>query len=206
MLFCKGYKFILVVTHKNAGGVGIYVRNCIDFIILNKLQIKNCDCGTLWIEMKLNDEKYAGGVIHRHPDHNFKTFSEELFRILHELNGIKYTYFVCGDFNINLMHYSKVKRVTDYVDVLQSLSCKLLIEKTDRITKHSITHINHIYTNYVKSSIVSGIIIDDLSDNLPIFAISIKTAPQKVYSILKEKLKKLMTSMENILLLIYNLS
>ena len=34
----QGYKFIHVNTHKNAGGVGLYVKNCIDFIVLNKLQ------------------------------------------------------------------------------------------------------------------------------------------------------------------------
>ena len=100
------------------------------------------------------------------------------------------------------MHYSKVKCATDYVDMLHSLSCKLLVHKPTRITKRSTTLIDHIYTNDVKSSIVSGIIIDDLSDHLPIFAISEKALPQKVYS--KKKLEKLMASKQNILLLIYN--
>ena len=67
------------------------------------------------------------------------------------------------------MHYSKVKCVTDYVDMLHSLPCKLLIDKPTRITKHSTTLIDQIYTNDVKSSIVSDIIIDDFSDHLPIF-------------------------------------
>jgi len=136
-----------------------------------------------------NNKKYAVGVIHRHPDPNFKTFSEELFSILHELNDKKHTYFVCGDFNINLMHDSKVKCVTDYVDMLHSLSCKLLIDKPTRITKHSTTLVYHIDTNDVKSSHISGIIIEDLSDHSPIFAISKKTSPQKVYS--KRKVKKI---------------
>jgi len=87
------------------------------------------------------------------------------------------------------MHYSKVKCVTDYVDMLHSLSCKLVIDKPTRITKHSTTLIDHIYTNDVKSSIVSGIIIDDLSDHLPIFVISEKASPQKVYS--KRKVRKI---------------
>ena len=199
----QGYKFIHVDTHKNAGGVGLYMKNCIDFIILNKLQIKNCDFEILWIEIKLKNKKYAVGVIYRHPDPNFKTFSEKLFGILHELNDKKYTYFVCGDFNINLMHYSKVKCVTDYVDTLHSLSCKFLVDKPTTITKYSTTLIDQIYTNDVKSSIVSGIIIDDFSDHLPIFAISKKNHHRKY--ILKEKLEKLMASMQNILLLIYNL-
>ena len=98
-------------------------------------------------------------------------------------------YLVCGDFNINLMHYSKVKCVTDYVDMLHSLSCKLLVDKPTRITKHSTTLIDHIYTNDVKSRIVSGIIIDDLSDHLPIFVISEKASPQKVDS--KRKVRKI---------------
>jgi len=50
-----------------------------------------------------------------------------------------------------------VKSSTDYVDMLHSLSCKLLIDKPTRITKHSTTVIDHIYTNDVKSSIVSGV-------------------------------------------------
>jgi len=48
------------------------------------------------------------------------------------------------------------------------------IDKPTRITKHSTTLIDHIYTNDVKHSFVSDIIIDDLSDHLPIFAISKK--------------------------------
>jgi len=60
----QGYKFIHVDTHKNAGGVGLYVKNCMYFIILNKLQIKNCNCETLWIEIKLNNKKYAVGIIY----------------------------------------------------------------------------------------------------------------------------------------------
>jgi len=48
------------------------VKNCIDFIILNKLEIKNCNCGTLWIEIKLNNKKYAVGVIYGYRDPNLR--------------------------------------------------------------------------------------------------------------------------------------
>ena len=57
------------------------MKNYIDLIILNKLHIKNCDCETSWIEIKLNNKNCAVGVIYGHPDPNFKTFSEELFSI-----------------------------------------------------------------------------------------------------------------------------
>ena len=66
---------------------------------------------------------------------------------------------------------------------------QLLIDEPTRISKYSTTLIDHIYTNDVKFRFVSGIIIDDLSDHLPIFAISEKTSSQKVYS--KRKVRKI---------------
>jgi len=65
------------------------------------------------------------------------------------------------------------------------LSCKLLIDKPTKTTRHSTTLIDHIHTNDVKSSIVAGVIIDDISDHLPIFASSKKYHLRKY--ILKEK-------------------
>jgi len=108
---------------------------------------------------------------------------------LHELNDKKYTYVVYDDFNINLLRYPKVKYVPYYVDMLHSLFRLLLVDIPTRITKYSTTVNDQIYTNDLKSSIVSGIIRDDLSDHLPIFAISKKIAPQKVLS--KRKVRKI---------------
>ena len=105
------------------------------------------------------------------------------------MNDKKYTYIVYDDFNINLLHYSKVTYVTDYVDMLHNLFCKFLVDIPARITKYSTTVNDQIYTNDLKSSIVSGIIRDDLSDHLPIFAISKKIAPQKALS--KRKVRKI---------------
>jgi len=87
------------------------------------------------------------------------------------------------------MHYSKVKCVTDYVDMLHSVSCKLIIDKPTGINKHSTTLIDHIYTNDIKFSIVSSVIINDFSDHSPIFAISKIIASQKIYS--KQKVRKI---------------
>jgi len=73
--------------------------------------------------------------ISRYPDHNCRTLSGELFGIVHELNDKKYTYFVCGEFKINLKN--KIQCVTDYLDMLHGLSYKVPIDKPTRITEHS---------------------------------------------------------------------
>jgi len=69
------------------------------------------------------------------------------------------------------MKYSRDSIVTEYVDMLHSLSCKALISKPTRITEQSSTLIDHIYTNDTKHAIMSGISIFDLSDHLPTFSI-----------------------------------
>jgi len=71
------------------------------------------------------------------------------------------------------MKYSRDSIVTEYVDMLHSLSCKALISKPTRITEQSSTLTDHIYTNDTKHAIVSGIskTIFDLSDHLTTFSI-----------------------------------
>jgi len=61
-----GYNFVHVDTDKNAGGVGLYIKNSIDFFVLSslKLSIKNCE--NIWIELQLNKRKCAIGVVYRH--------------------------------------------------------------------------------------------------------------------------------------------
>ena len=79
------------------------------------------------------------------------------------------------------MKYSRDSIVTEYVDMLHSLSCKALISKPTRITEQSSTLIDHIYTNDTKHAIMSGISIFDLSDHLPTFSI-VKAADVNITS------------------------
>ena len=67
-------------TDKNAG-VGLFViEHIIEFLVLNSvINVENEDCQNLRVELKLNQKKYAVGVVYRHPSSstpNFKAFSE----------------------------------------------------------------------------------------------------------------------------------
>jgi len=140
-----GYNFVHANTETNAGGFGFYIKEGVDFNILPNFGIYSSDCENLWIEVKLHNTECAIGVVYRHPAPNHKEFDEKLFKVVDNLNNNKYTYFICGDFNINLMKYSRDNTVTEYVDVLHSLSCKALISKPTRITEQSSALIDHIY-------------------------------------------------------------
>ena len=176
-----GYNFVHADTDKNAGGVGLYIKNSIDFLVLSNLKLNIENCENIWIELQLNNRKFTIGVVYRHPTPNYDIFSDELFAIIDHLNNANYMHYICGDFNIYLLKYFSQMSVANYADTLQSLSCKVLLDKPTRLTGTSATLIDPFYTNDHTSEIISGISVYDLSDHLPIFIILKSTKPRKTF-------------------------
>ena len=61
-------------TETNAGVVGFYIKEGVDFNILPNFGIS--DCESLWIEVKLHNTKCVT-VVYRHPAPNHKEFDEK---------------------------------------------------------------------------------------------------------------------------------
>ena len=97
-------------------------------------------------------------------------FSEQMQLLMSNVKHNK-TVFLCGDINIDLLKYGSDNNTTHYVDTMFSLGLYSLIDKPTRITAHSSTLIDNIFTNELNYNIDSGILINDISDHLPIFAI-----------------------------------
>ena len=84
-----------------------------------------------------------------------------------DVKSIK-TIFVCGDFNIYLLKtHNNTKQ---FLDTMYSLGLYPLIDKPTRITDSSITLIDNIFTNELHFTLTSGIMFNDISDRLPVFA------------------------------------
>ena len=78
--------------------------------------------------------------------------------------------YLCGDFNINILN--ETNNVTnEFLQCLYSLCMFPLINKPMRITSHSATLVDNIFTNAFGIGHNSGILVNDLSDHLPIFTI-----------------------------------
>ena len=84
---------------------------------------------------------------------------------------------VLGDINGNLLKYNENKQTSDYLDMLLSLGFMPIITKPTRITDHTATLIDHIYTNTPEKLIKSGLCLADISDHLPIFCTMANTLP-----------------------------
>jgi hypothetical protein len=74
-----------------------------------------------------------------------------------------------GDYNIDMFHLNEHSPTQEFVDSLFSHMFYPLINRPTRITAHSATLIDNIFTNNLSPQLFSGIILNDLSDHLPVF-------------------------------------
>ena len=77
-----------------------------------------------------------------------------------------------GDFNLDLFRYDQHSATQEFVDSLFSHMFIPLITQPTRITSHTATLIDNIFTNSFTNlqNTQSGIIFNDISDHLPVFA------------------------------------
>lgn len=78
--------------------------------------------------------------------------------------------FICGEINIHILDPNKQKNNKQfYQHHVQSVFPK--ITRPTRITTYGPMLIDHLYTNDMDNKATSGIIINDISDHLPVFII-----------------------------------
>ena len=106
--------------------------------------------------------------VYRTPGSCIGTFREKLLELYADTNNKKML-FVCGDFNIDLFNTSKNYSTAEFINAMYTMSLYPSITRPTRITKHSATLIDNIFTNVIDRKIVSGLLINDISDHLPVF-------------------------------------
>ena len=103
-------------------------------------------------------------------DNTNDVFSDILYDLYSELYVSK-TIFKCGDFNLDILKYNSDHAAKHCLDTMYSLGLYPLIERPSRITNHSSTLIDNIFTNAKEYTNVSGLLVNDITDHLPIFCI-----------------------------------
>ena len=77
-----------------------------------------------------------------------------------------------GDFNLDLLRHEQHAITGEFVELMFSHLLYNMITKPTRITSNTTSLIDNIFTNNVTCLSVNGLIVNDLSDQLSIFAIS----------------------------------
>ena len=85
------------------------------------------------------------------------------------INESNKRYFAVGDFNVNPLNVNK-RSIQYYLDTLKSIGCISLVNKPTRVTNHSSTRLDYLYTNAIKGEIDVGVLQVNLTDQFPLVA------------------------------------
>ena len=110
--------------------------------------------------------------VYKPPDVDVELFNDCLTSSITKIGFENKLCYIMGDYNINLINYDSHSPTKDFIDLLSANSLYPTISKPTRITSHSATLIDNIFTNNLDRVMVSGILYSDLSDHLPVFQIT----------------------------------
>ena len=110
------------------------------------------------------------GVIYKPPDLNNNLFLDEFSNALEQLNTKNKSTFLTGDFNLDLFDMDTNRISLDFFNILASYGYWPTISKSTRISDEKCSLIDNIFCNNLELVTSTGIIFEDLSDHLPIFA------------------------------------
>ena len=89
--------------------------------------------------------------------------------VLDKLSKESKQVFLLGDFNIDLLNYNDHQPTNEFLDSLASNSFLPYILQPTRLTSHSKTLIDNIFSNVISYEVISGNITATISDHLPQF-------------------------------------
>ncbi len=131
---------------------------------------------TLCVQVKIqhkNDKVHNRLIVnvYRSPKINKTIALKQVDELLLKLDKHSHKHvFLAGDFNFNLLNYGHDSASQSLIDSMHSHGYSQLISKPTRITEHSVTLIDHIYSNKVHEISNTGIISYDISDHLATYA------------------------------------
>ena len=167
-----GYHYVSQPTYSNAGGVGFYIKEDLEFTLRDDLTISKNEFEALWIEIQSDSQhNMICGILYRHPGGNVEVFQEYLNSAIEKIHRENKYCMIMGVFNLDLLKFESHPATDDFMNILGTSFFHPHILQPTRITDHSATLIDNIFLNSLEHFTISGNIIYDLTDHLPNFLI-----------------------------------
>ena len=156
-------------SDRTGGGVGLYIDEKLTYQVLTEYNISNSSVfESLFVEICIpNNKNILIGAIYCPPNGNPEEFLDKFNESLSSLTRANK---LTGDFNLDLMKHETHSITAQFFEVTFSYGLIPLITKPTRITAHSVTLIDNIFTNNTNVLSKNGLIISDLSDHFPIYS------------------------------------
>jgi exonuclease III len=155
---------------ERGGGVGFLVREDITYELLD-LSTFNIAPKTfegIFVRVRMSRGNCLIGTIYRPPGNGLEEFSLELDQLLSKVANKEKHIIIMGDFNIDLLKVEHHSGTSSFFDSMSSYNLLPTITRPTRITTHSATLIDNIFTNAWSNIIESKIVVSDISDHLPV--------------------------------------
>ena len=166
--------FLKPRTGSVGGGVAIYVRNtihCINRVDLDEFASQYFEFSS--VSLYYNNHKHTTvGVVYRPPNTDINLFSSDYSMLLTKLSHEKNKLFITGDFNINLLNYEVHSETHSFLDDAFSHFLYPVITQPTRFSPTSATLIDNIFARNLPENYLSGILLNDMSDHLPVFYVA----------------------------------
>ena len=172
MYSLSGYNMITNSRQKKrGGGVALYIPTHFEYEVKNDLTVMTDSLETLFIEIcVIGDKNIVVGIVYRPPQSHTEEFILGIQNILSHPIFTSKSCLLMGDFNADLLKYDSNAFVMDFVSTMASFSLLPLITKPTRAAENSKTIIDNVFCN-MQPFPDAGIILSDISDHYPIFAL-----------------------------------
>ena len=172
-----GYNCYHTPTESAKGGAALYID---DIYItkrrndLEKILYKSGKLESVFVEIVIkNGKNIIVGCIYRHPTMDIEEFNSHYFSIaMNKITNENKHIYLCGDFNIDLMKTGEDTHIDNFFEVITSNLLIPHIIIPSRVTNHSKTLIDNIFSNSINfSQGLSGNLTTSISDHYPQFLI-----------------------------------
>ena len=165
---------------KRGGGVGFFIDERIKYSTVDASLWNSSVTSFELLLISMDCQKtgnFLVGVIYRPPDTNLHSFNIEFSNLLNCLVKRNMNILLMGDFNIDFLSREQSSSMADFFNLLASYSLLPAFTAPTRITSKTASAIDNMFTNYPLQHSIARIVIDDISDHLPIF-LSTDLAPR----------------------------
>ena len=119
-----------------------------------------------------NKSNFIVGAMYKHPSmQHYKFNNDFLQNLLNKIQTEKKFSVLAGDFNLNLIKYSKTTGISQFLEIILSHNFMSQITLPTRVTGRTATLINNILINSYENKYTSGNITTSVSNHLPQFLI-----------------------------------
>ena len=119
-----------------------------------------------------NKPNFIVGAMYKHPSmQHYKFNNDFLQNLLNKIQTEKKFCVLAGDFNLNLIKYSKTTGINQFLEIILSQNSMPQITLPARVTGRTVTLIGNILINSYENKCTSGNVTTSVSDHLPQFLI-----------------------------------